>query len=75
MSEDLKARLRNDLIVARKARNKLDTVVLTTLLSEVRNREIEVGAELEDEGVQAIVAKAIKQRHDSADQMLEGGLG
>ena len=73
MPEDLKARLRNDLIVARKARNKLDTVVLTTLLSEVRNREIEVGGELEDEGVQAVVAKAIKQRRDSADQMLEGG--
>ncbi len=73
MSEDLKARLRNDLIVARRARNKLNTVVLTTLLSEVRNREIEVGGELEDEGVQAIVAKAIKQRRDSADQMLAGG--
>ncbi len=73
MSEDLKSKLRNDLVAVRKARNRLGTVVLTTLLSEVRNREIEVGEELDDEGIQAIVAKAIKQRRDSAEQMLEAG--
>ena len=73
MSEDLKARLRDDLVVVRKARNRLGTVVLTTLLSEVRNREIEVGKELDDEGIQAVVAKAIKQRRDAAEQMLEAG--
>ena len=73
MSEDLKSKLRNDLVAVRKARSRLGTVVLTTLLSEVRNREIEVGEELDDEGIQAIVAKAIKQRRDSAEQMLEAG--
>ena len=51
----------------------MGTVVLTTLLSEVRNREIEVGKELDDEGIQAVVAKAIKQRRDAAEQMLEAG--
>ena len=73
MSEDLKARLRDDLVVVRKARNRLGTVVLTTLLSEVRNREIEVGKELDDEGMQAVVAKAINKRRDAAEQMLEAG--
>ena len=73
MSEDLKSKLRNDLVAVRKARNRLGTVVLTTVLSEVRNREIEVGEELDDEGIQAVVAKAIKQRRDSAEQMLEAG--
>ena len=73
MLEDLKARLRDDLVVVRKARNRLGTVVLTTLLSEVRNREIEVGKELDDEWIQAVVAKAIKQRRDAAEQMLEAG--
>lgn len=73
MAEDLKARLRSDLVVVRKARNRLGTVVLTTLLSEVRNREIEVGEDLDDEGIQVIVAKAIKQRRDAAEQMLEAG--
>ena len=73
MSGDLKTRLRDDLVVVRKARNRLGTVVLTTLLSEVRNREIEVGEDLDDEGIQAVVAKAIKQRRDAAEQMLEAG--
>ena len=73
MSDYLKTRLRDDLIVARKARNRMGTVVLTTLLSEVRNREIEVGGELDDEEVQAVVAKGIKQRRDAAQQMLDGG--
>ena len=73
MAEDLKARLRSDLVVVRKARNRLGTVVLTSLLSEVRNREIEVGEELDDGGIQALVVKAIKQRRDSAEQMLAAG--
>ena len=73
MLEDLKTRLRDDLVMVRKARNRLGTVVLTTLLSEVRNREIEVGKELDDEWIQAVVAKAIKQRRDAAEQMLEAG--
>ena len=73
MSENLKARLRNDLVVARKARDRLGTVLLTSLLSEVRYREIDIGGELDDEGVQAVVSKAIKQRRDAAEQMLEGG--
>lgn len=73
MLEDLKTRLRDDLVVVRKARNRLGTVVLTTLLSEVRNREIELGEELDDEGILAVVVKAIKQRRDAAEQMLEAG--
>jgi len=73
MSENLKARLRNDLVVARKARDRLGTVLLTSLLSEVRYREIDIGGELDDGGVQAVVSKAIKQRRDAAEQMLEGG--
>ena len=73
MSEDLKTRLRNDRIVVRKARNRLGTMFLTTLLSEVRNLEIEVGDELDDEGVQGVIVKAVKQRRDSARQMLEAG--
>lgn len=73
MSENLKAKLRTDLVVARKARNRSGTVLLTTLLSEVRNREIEIREELDDEGVQDVVVKAIKQRRDAAEQMLDGG--
>ena len=73
MSKDLKPQLQSDLIEARKARDRLRTVLLTTLLSEVRNREIEEREELDDLRVQAVVARAIKQRRDAAEQMRAGG--
>jgi len=69
----LKARLQNDLNVARKAREKLRTQVLSTILADLRYREIDEGGELEEEGVQAVVTKAIKQRKDAAQQMRDGG--
>lgn len=73
MPTDLKQQVQSDLIEARKARDRLQTVVLSTLLSEVRNREIEERGELDDEGVQAVVTRAIKQRRDSSEQMRAGG--
>ena len=74
MSESLlKDRLRSDLNRARRSRDKARTLVLTTMLAEVRNREIDTGAPLDDDGVRGVLAKAIKQRRDAADQMREGG--
>ncbi|MEJ2539679.1 MAG: GatB/YqeY domain-containing protein [Gemmatimonadota bacterium] len=70
---DLKSRLQEDLIRARKARDKDRTLVLSTTLSELRNREIELGAELTDEDVVTAISRAIKQRRDSAEQMRGGG--
>lgn len=72
MSE-LKSRLQSDLTLARKAREKTRTMVLSTTLSELRNREIEMGREVTDEDVVQLVGKAIKQRKDSAEQMRAGG--
>lgn len=69
MSSDLKKRLQSDLNSARKERDKLRTLVISTLLSEVRNREIDSREELDDEGVIAVVSKAIKQRRDASEQM------
>lgn len=71
--KDLKDRLRADLNGARRSRDKARTLVLSTVLSEVRNREIDTGATLDDEGVRGVLAKAIKQRKDAAAQMREGG--
>ena len=71
--KDLKDRLRADLNGARRNRDKERTLVLSTVLSEVRNREIDGGAALDDDGVQGVLAKAIKQRKDAAAQMREGG--
>lgn len=72
-NKPLKDRLRSDLNQARRARDKARTLVLSTALSEVRNREIESGVPLDDEGVCAVVAKAVKQRRDAAAQMRRGG--
>lgn len=73
MKGSLKERLRTDLNDARRARDKVRTLVLSTTLAELRNREIEAGGALDDDGVRMVVARAIKQRQDAAAQMEDGG--
>ena len=73
MSSPLKNRLQNDLNEARKGREKLRTLVLSTTLSELRNREIELGKEAEDSDVLTVITKAVKRRKEAAAQMRSGG--
>jgi len=73
MAERLKDRMRAELNDARRTKDRLRTTVLSTTLSEIRNREIELGREAADEDVIVVVSKAIKQRRESADQMRAGG--
>lgn len=73
MSGSLKSRLQDDLVRARKGRDKLRTLVLSTTLSELRNLEIQVGRESEDDDVLAVVTKAVKRRKEAASQMRSGG--
>ncbi|MQA90970.1 MAG: GatB/YqeY domain-containing protein [Gemmatimonas sp.] len=72
MAETLKDQIRADLNAARKERDKLRTTLLSTFLSEVRNREIEMGGGAGDEEVQALLTTAIKRRREAADQMRSG---
>lgn len=72
MAGSLKDRLREDLNVARRGRDKARTLVLTTTLSEVRNQEIELGRDAEDEDVQQVVQRAVKRRREAAEQMRAG---
>ena len=69
----LATRIRDDLNDARRQRDKLRTTVLTTMLSEIRNREIEVQHELADEEVLEVVNRQIKRRREAAEQMRAGG--
>jgi hypothetical protein len=71
MAESLKDRIRADLNEARKSKDKLRTTVLTTVLSEIRNKEIEQGGDASDDDVIGVVTKAIKQRNEAAEQMRE----
>ncbi|MDE2784976.1 MAG: GatB/YqeY domain-containing protein [Gemmatimonadota bacterium] len=73
MEKSLKEELRSDLNAARRARDRVRTLVLSTTLAELRNREIETGSALDDEGVRSVLARAIKQRQDAAAQMIRGG--
>ncbi len=72
MAETLKERLRHDLNEARKAREREHTELLTTTISEVRNKEIDLGHELSDEEVVGVLATAIKRRREAAEQMRAG---
>ncbi len=73
MAGPLKDTIRDDLNAARRERDKLRTTVLTMFLSEIRNKEIDVGHELCDEEVQGVATTAIKRRREAAEQMRAGG--
>ena len=73
MSHELKNRLRSDLTSARKDRDKLRTLVLSTILADVHNREIELRAELSDDQTVKVLSRGIKQRKDAASQMRAAG--
>lgn len=73
MSSDLKGRIQADLNEARKQRDKERTLVLSTILSDLKNRELEAGGSLADDDAVQVIAKAIKQRRDASDQMRDAG--
>ncbi len=74
MASELKSRLQADLNAARKDRDKFRTLVLSTAVSDIRNRELEppIG-EVDDEAVVQVLTRMIKQRRDAADQMRAAG--
>jgi uncharacterized protein YqeY len=73
MSELLRDRIRSDLNTARRERDKLRTLVLTTTLSDVKNREIELGHPLADPEVVEVVQRAVKRRREASEQIRAAG--
>jgi uncharacterized protein YqeY len=73
VSTDLKSRVQSDLNQARKDRDKVKTLVLSTVLADLKNREIEVGSTLDEATSLQVVSRAIKQRRDAAEQMRDAG--
>lgn len=73
MSDSLRKQLQDALNQARKNRDKLRTLVLSTVLSEVRNEEIQTRGDAEDELVTTVLTRAVKQRREAAEQMRSGG--
>ena len=54
---------------ARLQKNRGRARLLSTVLSDIRNREIEAGHELADVEVLEVLSKAVKMRLEAADQM------
>jgi uncharacterized protein YqeY len=75
VSLSLKARIQADLADARRAQDRARVLVLGTILSDLRNREIDEGGELDEGQIEAAVQRAIKQRREAAEQMRDGGRG
>ena len=70
---DLITRLQGDLNAARKAQDKPLTLLLSTILSDVRNREIEAGRALTDDDVVEVFRRGIKRRRESVEMYEKGG--
>ncbi len=68
----IKEAIRDELNRARKERDKLRTVLFTTMLSEIKYREVELGREATDPEVIEVVNRAIKRRREAAEQMRAG---
>ena len=68
----LETRIRDDLNTARRARDKQNTTLLSTILSEIKNQKIEAGHELSDAEVTDVLTRAIKKRREAAEQMRAG---
>lgn len=73
MSSELKNRVQADLNEARKQRDKERTLVLSTLLSDLKNRELEMGDGFDDGAAIQVVTRGIKQRRDASEQMRAAG--
>jgi uncharacterized protein len=69
----LLSRLQSDLNASRKAGDKAATLLLGTIISDVKNREIEVKRELTDDDVMDVLRKGIKKRRESIEMFEKGG--
>jgi len=63
----LMARVQEDLNASRKARTAETTLCLGTTLSEIKNKEIELGRDLTDADVVDVLRKGIKKRRESVE--------
>ena len=69
----LLARLQLDLNTARKAQDKGRVTLLGTIISEVKNREIELKRDLTDDDVIDVLRRGIKKRRESVEAFEKGG--
>lgn len=69
----LKERLLEDMKKAMKNKNKERLSVIRMTRSEIKNKEIELSKELDDQEITAVIAKQVKQVKDSLDDFAKSG--
>jgi uncharacterized protein YqeY len=67
------AQLQGDLNTARKSQDKAATLVLGTVLAEIKNKRIELRRDLTDDDVITVLRKEIKIRRESVEMFGAGG--
>jgi uncharacterized protein YqeY len=68
-----KDRVQDDVKAAMKAGEKEKLATLRMLLTEINNERIRTGEAVDEDRFAALVRKAIKQRHEAAEQFEKGG--
>lgn len=70
---DLLERVQSAMTASRKAQSKDRTLVLGTILSNLKNREIELKRALSDEDVVEVMRRGVKTRRESIEQYEKAG--
>ena len=69
----LKEQIQQDIKQAMKEKDQVKLSTLRLLMSEIKNKEIDAGKELEEADILSIIQKAAKQRKESIAQYKKGG--
>jgi uncharacterized protein len=68
----LLAKLQSDLNASRKSGDKAGTLLLGTIISDIRNREIELKRDANDDDVLDVLRKGVKKRRESIEMFDKG---
>lgn len=68
----LLARLQSDLTTARKAQDKAQLLLLGTIISDIKNREIELRRDPTDDDVVEVLRRGMKKRRESIEMYDKG---
>jgi hypothetical protein len=65
--------IQTDMVSAMRAKDTVRLGTLRMVKTALKNKQVETGAEPDDDGVIAVLNTLVKQRRDSADQFRKGG--
>lgn len=69
----LKERIAEDMKVAMRARDTVRLDVIRLLKAAVQRREVDERCELDEQGVEQVIQKLLKQSQEAAEQFTKGG--